>query len=64
MKVVRITADWYESGNLRFAAGTEYPVDDDTRRQVDLQNGEIVDAEDFAFADVAAPAPAGKKAKG
>jgi len=63
MKVVRITADWYESGIKRYAAGAEYPVDDDTRRQVDLQNGVIVDAEDFAFTD-AAPAPAAKKAKG
>ena len=63
MKVVRIIADWYESGNLRYAAGAELPVDDDTRRQVDLNNGEIVDAaltEDFTFS---AP-PAAKKVKG
>ena len=55
MKLVRIRDDWFESGALRYAGGALYPVSDDTKRQVELGNGYLVDAPDDADkADAAA----------
>lgn len=50
---VRILRNWFADGELVFRADQEYPADDATLRQVELGNGELVDA-----AEPAAPADA------
>lgn len=59
MKVVRIFETFYETDSTasaieKFKAGSIYPLMDETQRQVDLQNGEILDASDDYVKAVAA----------
>lgn len=59
MKVVRIFASYFETDNTataveKFKAGAIYPLNDVSQRQVDLLNGEILDAPDDYLKAVAA----------
>lgn len=57
MQMVRIFLTWNETlgqglSEPRFVGGQTYPLTDDTQRQVDIGNGELVDVPD----EVAVPA--------
>lgn len=58
MKMVRIFLTWNETlgqglSEPRFVAGQTYPLTEDTQRQVDIGNGELVDMLDEAAAPAA-----------
>lgn len=55
---VRILRNWFADGELVFRAGQEYPADEASLRQVELGNGELVEAPDAAAPAEAAPADA------
>jgi hypothetical protein len=46
MKVVRIALTYFSSGVAVYEGGKFYPLDAETQRQVDVGNGEIVEASD------------------
>lgn len=67
-QVVKIKDTWFEVINgtslPKFEGGKLYPLNDETQRQVELGNGEIVDApEDAEKAQAAADAAAAAAAK-
>lgn len=64
MKQIKITADVYDAGELKFAAGVAYPDTVDARRQVALNNAVEVEAEPDASAEVQGDDAAEKPARG
>lgn len=54
VKKVKFRVAVFDSGDLKYAAGTVYPLDPVTQRQVDRGNAELIDAEDKVEARPAA----------
>jgi hypothetical protein len=44
-QAVRILRNWFDAGELVFKAGEVYPADEAALRQVELGNGEAVEAD-------------------
>lgn len=74
MQMVKIRATWFEAAVPKWEAGSLYPLDAESQRQVDIGNGDVIDvaetandaddAADEAAAGDAAARPSKKKAKG